>query len=551
MKILGISQFGFSAYTGSPTPPPGAVAGWTSVSSQSESVLTSVPNASTSVPAQVFNAYSYALPPNTAGQGLLLQSLATGKYVAAQASTVDGAPQTVFAATADDQETAAQFATYRLGVNVAFFWHDPADGQWYGLTNLASTSAGGTGVLVASTVSYAAPFLLPWQAAQTNPSWSYTPPGGWNVGNGSDLSFVDFTCLAVTELPFDFSRCRLNQTNLQGKTFGHATFAGCDLSTATLAPPLGAADGAWIDFTGATVNYPSLGPDWRYLNLTSAVVNEFPRPPEKPPQLNARGAILDYLNMIQWNLAKADFTGASLCNANLSGSYLAGSFFHAAVLSPVDQSSAAAPANLAYCYLFDADLSDAGLQGVSFAYAYLFGGAASLSGASLREADFSNAFLPEIDFSGVYAKNLVGVTFDGACLTGANFAGTSLGRVSTRGFSFVGAALQGTDFTGSNLEGANLTNAAVAETAPPVGGASLIITSSFSLGSISVPIQPITYTTATTLAVTDGTTFCPSGTGPCSGAKLLPSDPSHSPLKSWPVRAGTHPSDPDDPRSAP
>jgi uncharacterized protein YjbI with pentapeptide repeats len=535
MKISSISQFGFAGYVGSPTPPPNAVAGWTCVSAANNNLLASVPNASGSA-AQLFNAYFYPLPPNTTGTGMLLQTLANGKYVAAQSVQIGGVTWTGFAATAATQDDAAKFGIYQLNANVALFWQNPADSQWYGLLNIATDIAGGNGIVAASpTRAYTAPFLLPWQAAQTNPNWSFTAPAGWNVGNGSDLSWVDLTCLPSTAFPFDFTRCRLANTNLTGKTFGHAKFVGCDLSTASMTPPLGAAPDAWIDFTGATVNYPSLGPDWRYLNLTKAIINAFPAPPGPPPQINAQGSILDYVNMIQWNLNKADFTGASLCNTNLSGSYLAGVTFHGAKLSPTDPSSNAVPANLAYSYLFDADLSDANLQGVSFAYAFLYGKAATVSGASLREADFSNAFLPEADFSGVYQNDLVGVGFDGACLAGANFQGTVLGKVYTKGFSFVGAALQGADFTGSNLQGANLTNAAIAITAPPPSGNKLSISSQYKLGSNTVSIEPITYARQTVLAPTDATTACPTGNGPCQGSNLSPANPERSPLKSWPV----------------
>ena len=73
---------------------------------------------------------------------------------------------------------------------------------------------------MATSIGSAGPYLAPWQAARTNPAWSFTAPGGWNVPNGSDLSFVDFTCLDVTAMPFDFSRCRLAGADLTGKTFG-------------------------------------------------------------------------------------------------------------------------------------------------------------------------------------------------------------------------------------------------------------------------------------------------------------------------------------------
>ena len=532
MDILSISQFGFSCYLGAPTPPPGAVTGWTIVNSDGR--LDSVPGAS-STTTQVFNAYVDKLPPRTAGQGLLLQSLSNGRWVVAQAEPIAGQTRTVFYATGTSRDQAAQFGLFQLGANLTYLWQNPSDSLWYPLVNADAGGGGGGGVVIASTTSYAAPYLAPWQSAQTNPAWSYTPPGGWTVPNGSDLSYVDFTCLSVTAMPFDFSRCKLSDTDLTGKTFGHALFVGCDLTATTLVPPLGAAEDAWINLTGATVNYPSLGPDWRWLNLTKAVINAFPRPPAKPPQINARGAVLDFVNMIAWNLAKADFTGASLCNANFNGSYLNGAVFHGAVLSPLDETPSSGPANFAYSYLFDADFSNAAAQGVTFAYAYLYGKAATVAGASLREADFANAFLPEIDFSGVAEKDLVGVSFDGACLAGAGFQGTQLGKLHTKGFSFVGAALQGADFTGSNLDGANLTNAAVAASAPPPQGGLLKVVTHYQLGSISVPIEPITWTARTTLAPTDGTTFCPTGTGPCQGANLAPADPAKSPQVAWPV----------------
>jgi len=532
MTILSISQFGFSAYLGAPVAPAGAVTGWTSVNSDGR--LDSVPNAS-SATSQVFNAYVNQLPPGTPGQGFALQSLNNGRYVVAATESVAGTDRTVFYATGISQDKAAQLGVFQLGANLTFLWRNPADSRWYPLINLGSGDGNGAGVVIASSTGYAAPYLAPWQSAQTNPAWSYTPPGGWIVPNGSDLSYVDFTCLSVTSMPFDFSRCRLSGTDLTGKTFGHALFVGCDLTATTLVPPLGAADDAWVNLTGATVNYPSLGPDWRWLNLTKAVINQFPTPPAKPPQINAGGAVLDFVNMIGWNLAKADFTGASLCNTNFNGSYLNGAIFHGAVLSPIDETPSSGPANFAYSYLFDADFSNAVAQGVTFAYAYLYGKAATVAGASLREADFANAFLPEIDFSGVAEKDLVGVSFDGACLAGAGFQGTQLGKLHTKGFSFVGAALQGADFTGSNLDGANLTNAAVAATAPPPQGGVLKITTHYSLGSITVPIEPITWTAATTLAPTDGTTFCPTGTGPCQGVNLKPADPAKSPQVAWPV----------------
>jgi uncharacterized protein YjbI with pentapeptide repeats len=542
VNIVGISQFGFSAFSGTPAPSPAdTVVGWTSIATTESNLLISVPDASS---AEMFNCYFIEQPPDTQGQAFILQSLtAKGLYVVAAPITVAGKSQTVFVAVGETQQEAAQFAIYTLGTTVAFVWFQPSSKTWLGLTNLTCADFGGNGVLAASSTGYPQPYLLPWLASQSATRWSYTPPAGWNVPAGSDLSYVDFTSVSATAFPFDFSNCKLSQTNLSGKSFGYAEFVNCDLTTTTLMPPLGASETAWIDFTGAEINYPSLGSDWQYLNLTQATINQYPVPPAPPPQINANGAILDYLNMVKWNLYRADFSNASLYNVNLSESLLEGAKFHAAKLSPIGEVPDSPPpnaANLSYAYLLDADFSDANLQGVNFAYSFLYGEAATLSGASLAQADFSNAFLAEIDFTGIYEKNLAGVTFDGACLANANFQGTLFGYINSKGFSFVGAALQGANFTDSNLQGANLTNAAIAISDPPAGGSQLNVTAVYQLGSFQLPISPITYTTATILAPTDDTTYCPSNTGPCVGTNLNPAEPSQSPQTAWPVSVPGH-----------
>src|SRR4051794_30503491 len=115
VNVIGISQFGFSAFFGAPTPPSGAVVGWTAVSSNADAILVSVPNASSAASEQLFNCYFFALPPGTQGQAFLLQSLNNGKYVVATTRTIAGAQQTVFTASGETQQVAAQFAFYSLG----------------------------------------------------------------------------------------------------------------------------------------------------------------------------------------------------------------------------------------------------------------------------------------------------------------------------------------------------------------------------------------------------------------------------------------------------
>lgn len=543
VNIIGISQFGFAACFGPPAPPSGMVVGWTSVATSLGGLLVSVPDAS-SAAEQMFNCYFLELPPDTQGQAFILQSVANGKYVVATSTPVVASWQT-FAASGETRQEAAQFGTYTQSPNVAFFWFQPSSNTWVGLTNPVCADFGGTGVLAASSTSYTQPYLLPWLASQSAVQWSYTPPAGWNVPAGSDLSYVDFTSVSATAFPFDFTSCALNQTNLSGKSFGYAKFVNCDLTTANLTPPLGASETAWIDFTRATINYQSLGPDWQYLNLTQAIINQYPSPPSlPPPQINANGAILNHVNMTKWNLYQADFSNAYLYNVNFQNAFLMGAKFHGAHLSAIGEISGAPPpnaANLTYAYLFEADFSNANLQQVNFGGSFLYGKAATLSGASLTQADFTNAFMAEIDFTGVYQKNLKGVIFDEACLVNANFQGTLFGFIDSEGFSFRGAALQGANFTGSNLEGANLSNAAIAVPTPPPGGTQLTINAVYQLDGQKLTPAPIYYTNKTILAPTDESTYCPSNMGPCIGPNLNPAEPSQSPQIAWPAPASGSP----------
>ncbi|WP_024750382.1 pentapeptide repeat-containing protein [Crocosphaera subtropica] len=103
-------------------------------------------------------------------------------------------------------------------------------------------------------------------------------------------------------------------------------------------------------------------------------------------------ANLNYADLKDHNLSKADLSGADLNYANLSGANLTS-------------------ANLRYANLRGADLSGADLSETNFTYA-------NLSGASLRYANLSRANLT--------SANLSGADLNCALLRGANFSDANL-----------------------------------------------------------------------------------------------------------------------------
>lgn len=474
-------------------------------------------------------------PPS--GQGFYLQSLVNGNFVTAKVCAINGTPQTLFIAneadTTDSLTDAALFAYYEMEDSIWFFWQNPASGNWHGLTYLDTPEFGGVGVLAASTTVLSEPFELEWTGIRQPIQWKIEPPGGWTVNHGANLAWVDFTLLGWSEFPFDFSYCTLDYANLTGLSFGNAIFAFCDLHLATVSPPLGASESAWIDFTNANINFSSLGTDWRYLNLTSAAINGLPSSLDDAlGPINASGTLLDEVDLSNTSLGEANFSGASLVNTDLNGSYLSKAVFTGATLAPTESGNLVA-ANLSGSYLYEADFSNANAMNVSFSGAFVFGDSATFSGANLRGADFQGAYLAECDFTGIYEKDLVGAVFDNACLVNANFNGTQLGKIDNVGFSFVGAALQGADFADSNLEGANLSDAALSE-----GSGTLTITACYYFDNQTFqPVTSISFQGPTILAPTDQTTYCPSGMGPCVGRKLNPANSSSCPSETWPVES--------------
>ena len=96
-------------------------------------------------------------------------------------------------------------------------------------------------------------------------------------------------------------------------------------------------------------------------------------------------------------------------------------------------------ASCPHCNLFQADLSNLELKNKN------------LTGARLRQADFSTAVMNRTRFIG---GDLRDVNAYGAVLTGASFA-----RADLTNASFVGAYLQGANFSGARLSGVNFSGA--------------------------------------------------------------------------------------------
>lgn len=453
--VTKISRMAFAAYLGAEVASVG-VPGWTALSTQADGLLISKPGA-TSKAGDAFNVYHGTIDGHgpEVSDGARFQSTVDGRYVVAQTTTAGGAERTAFAAVADTMAEAAQFVIYTYGATSYFWWYDPSQQLWAGLTNLASTQFGGNGVVVASETTRAQPYLLPWKAEGSDPEWTYVIPLGWQVPRGSDLSYVDFTQTQATKFPFDFSACKLDETVLTGKQLGSARFVGCDLSETVLTPPLGATADAWIDFSTATLPYASLGNDWRFLMLGGATITDFPAQGATPP-IDATGTCLASVSMADWALAGADFSGAQLVDGRMTGAGLKGASFKGAVLAPAGGSGTASPcalptkgdppATLSDADLADADLSDAFLEGVSFVNASLQGKDATVEGATLRSADFTGAHLEGIDFSVVADRDLTGTRFSGATLTGA-----TLSQANMVGAYLTGALLRGATMAGVQL----------------------------------------------------------------------------------------------------
>jgi uncharacterized protein YjbI with pentapeptide repeats len=165
---------------------------------------------------------------------------------------------------------------------------------------------------------------------------------------------------------------------------------------------------------------------------------------------NLKGRNLNNAIMIRAFLVKADFRGASLKSAYLSGVRLQKADLYGVHLQKADLSGAnlekanlkyahLQKANLEYTYLFEADLGGANLQEANLKYARLQ--RTKLDGVNLQEADLSGANLKE------------------AYLWCADLQRTMLWRANLQGAILIAARFEGANLYDANLQGANLANA--------------------------------------------------------------------------------------------
>jgi uncharacterized protein YjbI with pentapeptide repeats len=255
------------------------------------------------------------------------------------------------------------------------------------------------------------------------------------------------------------------------------------------------------------------------------------------PGLKAVSSVLVGFDFHHANLkpgtSQTNLSGAVLTGCNFSGADCTRAIFAGATLGGGPDRLAAV---FAKAYLFNADFTDAQLSGVNFAGAYLYGGSASVSGATMPGVNFAGAYLTSLDLSNVRGKNLAGAVFDGACLLNCNLTGTIVvPDVHGKGGSFVSACLQGADLSGANLAGATMVDAAIAAPCPSPGTCRFPVTLRFGDMHVTVEITVLDPGTILPASATSNATVCPNRqNGPCTGSKLTsPRAPT-----SWPVGIG-------------
>jgi uncharacterized protein YjbI with pentapeptide repeats len=187
--------------------------------------------------------------------------------------------------------------------------------------------------------------------------------------------------------------------------------------------------------------------------------------------MSLRGRHLEGAVLTNSKLRKADFTAASLQNAQLVDADLRGVKFDCAKVrsnKKSDDCTNLQDAQLSGAQLQEASLERAKLQGADLSQALLQGAElqdAELQGVSLWQAQLQGADLRGARLEGaeIGGANLQGVELDNARLLGANFStniqGASVKGAQLQGASLKGAQLQGAMLAGANMEGADLSSA--------------------------------------------------------------------------------------------
>jgi len=377
--------------------------------------------------------------------------------------------------------------------------------------------------------------------AQFDPSTTYS-----NVDfTNASLTYAYFKDCVLDGLSFD-------HTDLTGATFTGASLKGTSFNGATLTNALfdqtnlegtllTNTDVTTIDFTGATFSTDPANPtsfagsviglnlknDWKYLDLSNAsLASEFKG---TVTNLDAQFANLSGMKLSGVTFkakdpenAPTNFANTTLAGTNFSGADLTSANFTSANCEPDPANGFPTSAVFTGANLNDVQFDEALLSGVDFSFALLWGGSASLDGATITDTVFANAFLVAADFSGIKDSQCGGVVFTGACLANAIFKNTTLeeGALGTP-VLFDGAFLGGADFTGAAFDAVSLDRAVLADT-------SGTITPVFKTKSGgNEPGFPIDYTATllTPSQTTSGTICVNDSTGPCSGPGLAPPSP--------------------------
>ena len=319
----------------------------------------------------------------------------------------------------------------------------------------------------------------------------------------------------------NFTGANLTGTILTGATLTNAIFTRTTLASAILnkanltganfteAPIFGRTVDSRTRLQEATIPLSFLGTNWSYLDLTKAnLLNK----DQLPQNLNAAYVILDDVNLHDANLSKAVLNYAQLKNTQLPNANLADVQMNNAVLIGTIFTNA----DMKQAKMENADITNADFSG-----AELWGGLATLKGATAVNVSFNHAYLANMDFSDIKGKAMQGCNFANACLVNAKFGGTVLGSYSGKVTSLANAYLQGANFDNADLKTVNLTGASIAS----VNGK--LEATIRSRKDTSIPTVPLTFTpTVIPGGTTSAGTVCPSGdSGPCANQKWTPRNP--------------------------
>lgn len=258
----------------------------------------------------------------------------------------------------------------------------------------------------------------------------------------------------------DLSEADLREVDLKEADLGEANLSGANLREADLSEPNNSraayygnetsgdyiaesdtGDHTKADFTGAYLGWANLsGADLRRFEFSEADLRG-----SDLSGADLRGAVLTEANLDGADLWKADLSGTDLSKADIREAD-----FSEADLGHADlQKARMEGANLSETRMTGAQLSEANLTNTDFSEAYLSG--VDFSEATLIVADLTEAFLNNADFS---EANLREAVLSRADLERSEFTSANLTEAS-----LIGADCEFVKFTRANLNRATLENA--------------------------------------------------------------------------------------------